>query len=150
MRSNPSCAEVEKYLHQHIPLSAHMGVRVVACDDAGVTLRAPLAPNINHHATVFGGSTSAVGILSAWAWLHFALRSAGHTSRLVIQRNTVNYLRPVTRDFEAHCAGLTAEPFQEFLRTLDRYGKSRATLSAVVTCQDKKVATFSGDYVAAR
>src|SRR6185295_7359249 len=85
MRSSPSGAEVEAYLHRHIPLSAQMGVSVVTCDATGVTLRAPLAPNINHHSTVFGGSTSAVGILSAWAWLHFALRSAGHTSRLVIQ-----------------------------------------------------------------
>lgn len=127
-----------------------MGVSVLACDATGVTLRAPLAPNINHHATVFGGSTSAVGILSAWAWLHFALRSAGLTSRLVIQRNTVDYLAPITREFEARCAGLPAEAFEEFLRTLDRYGKARVTLAAVLTCQDKKVATFSGDYVAAR
>ena len=91
-----------------------------------------------------------MGILSAWAWLHFALRSAGHTSRLVIQRNTVDYLAPITRDFEARCTGLAPEAFQEFLRTLDRHGKARATLTAVLTCQDKKVATFSGDYVAAR
>lgn len=127
-----------------------MGVSVVTCDATGVTLRAPLAPNINHHSTVFGGSASAVGILSAWAWLHFALRSAGHTSRLVIQRNTVDYLAPITREFEAHCAGLPAEPFQEFLRTLDRHGKARATLTAELMCQGKKVAAFSGDYVAAR
>lgn len=150
MRPIPSLAEVEAYLHKHIPLSADMGVRVLACDPAGVTLRAPLAPNINHHATVFGGSTSAVGILAAWAWLHFALRSAGHTSRLVIQRNTVNYLAPITHDFEARCTGLPVEQFEEFLRTLDRYGKARATLTAVLTCEGEKVATFSGEYVAAR
>jgi thioesterase domain-containing protein len=88
MRAVPSPAEVEAYLHRHIPLSADMGVAVVACEDAGVTLRAPLAPNINHRATVFGGSVSAVTILAAWTWLHFSLRAAGHTSRLVIQRNT--------------------------------------------------------------
>jgi thioesterase domain-containing protein len=150
MRPIPSLAEVEAYLHQHIPLSAGMGVSVLACDASGVTLRAPLAPNINHHATAFGGSTSAVGILSAWTWLHFALVAAGHPSRLVIQRNTVDYLAPVTRNFEARCTGLSAESFEEFLRTLDRYGKARTTLAAVLTCEGEKVATFSGDYVAAR
>jgi len=149
-RPLPSVTEVEAYLHKHIPLTADMGVRVLACDAAGVTLRAPLAPNINHHATVFGGSTSAVGILSAWTWLHFALRSAGHTSRLVIQRNTVDYLAPITRDFEAHCGGLPPGQFEEFLRTLDRYGKARAKLTASLTCGGEKKAAFSGDYVAAR
>lgn len=150
MRPQPSLTEVEAYLHQHIPLSADMGVRVSACDAAGVTLRAPLAPNINHHATVFGGSTSAVAILSAWTWLNFALGSAGQTSRLVIQRNTVDYLAPITGEFEARCAGLPAEQFEEFLRTLERYGKARATLGSVLTCSGEKVAAFSGDYVAAR
>ena len=150
MRPVSSLAEVEAYLHKHIPLSAGMGVRVVACDVAGVTLRAPLAPNINHHATVFGGSTSAVGILAAWTWLNFSLRSAGHTSRLVIQRNTVNYLAPIKGEFESRCTGLPAAQFEEFLRTLDRYGKARATLSAVLTYKGEKAATFTGDYVAAR
>jgi len=150
MRPIPSPAEVELYLHQHIPLSADMGVHVLACDAAGTTLRAPLAPNINHHATVFGGSTSAVAILAAWTWLHFALRSAGHSSRLVIQRNTVNYLAPITREFEARCTALPAAQFEEFLRTLDRYGKARVKLAAVLTCKGEKAATFTGDYVAAR
>jgi len=150
MRPSTSLAEVEVYLHQHIPLSANMGVRVVACDAGGVTLRAPLAPNINHHATVFGGSTSAVAILSAWTWLHFALRAAGHTSRLVIQRNTVDYLAPITRDFEAHCPALPAARLEEFLRALDRYGKARVTLTAGLTCKGEKAAAFSGDYVAVR
>ena len=127
-----------------------MGVRVTACDATGVTLHAPLAPNINHHATVFGGSTSAVGILAAWTWLHFALRSARHTSRLVIQRNTVNYLAPITDDFEARCDGLPGAQFDEFVATLDRYAKARVTLTAVLTCKGEKVATFSGEYVAAR
>ena len=150
MRPIPSPAEVEAYLHQHIPLSAGMGVRVAACDAEGVTLRAPLAPNINHHSTAFGGSTSALAILSAWTWLHFALRAAGHASRLVIQRNTVDYLAPVTRDFEARCTGLPAAEFEEFLRTLDRYGKARAKLTAELTCDGTKVAAFAGDYVASR
>jgi thioesterase domain-containing protein len=150
MRPIPSVAEVEAYLHRHIPLSAGMGVRVLVCDADGVTLHAPLAPNINHHSTAFGGSTSAVAILSAWTWLHFALLSAGRTSRLVIQRNTVDYLAPVTGDFEACCTGLPVAEFEEFLHTLERYGKARATLGAVIICGGEKAAVFSGDYVAAR
>jgi thioesterase domain-containing protein len=82
-------ADVQASLHGHFPISAAMGVEVLACDSAGATLRAPLGPNINHRATVFGGSASAVAILSAWTWLHFTLRNAGHPSRLVIQGNSM-------------------------------------------------------------
>jgi thioesterase domain-containing protein len=57
--------ELAHYLHEHIPLSHAMGVEVVEADWHSVTLRAPLAPNINHRETVFGGSASAVGIVAA-------------------------------------------------------------------------------------
>lgn len=150
MRAFPAPAEVEAYLHRHIPLSADMGVRVLAAESAAVVLGAPLEPNINHRSTVFGGSVSAVTILAAWTWLHFSLRAAGHTSRLVIQRNTVEYLAPVVAAFEVRCAGLPPAQFERFLRTLERHGKARAVLAADLACGGRKAASFSGEYVAVR
>ena len=69
--------DLERYLHEHIPLSKAMQVSVVSVDTDGVTLRAPLAPNINHQDTVFGGSASAVAILAGWSLLHTRLAAAG-------------------------------------------------------------------------
>ena|SRR5882724_4485203 len=145
-----SLADIEAYLHQHIPISAGMGVRVVACDPQGVTLQAPLAPNINHRATVFGGSASAVAILAAWTYLHFSLGAAELPSRLVIQRNTIDYLEPIAGDFEARCDALPVAALEEFLRTRRRHGKARVTLEAALVCGGVKVAAFSGEYVAVK
>lgn len=145
-----SSAAVQAYLHEHIPLSAMIGVEVVACTRAGVVLRAPLAPNINHRATVFGGSISAVAILAAWTWLHFALREAELASRLVIQRNTVEYLAPIDGDFEVRCDGVLAEQFDGFARQLRRLGKARVELEARLFFAGKIAAEFRGDYVAFR
>ena len=125
-----------------------MGVRVVSCSAAEVILGAPLAPNINHRATAFGGSLSAVAILSAWTWLHRAAREAGCHTRLVIQRNSIEYLAPVSTEFEARCTGLDAVVQEKFFRTLHRLGKARATLTAELTSGGQVVATFTGDYVA--
>lgn len=150
MAAAPTPAEVEAYLHGHIPISAAMGVRVRSCEASGVTLAAPLAPNINHRATVFGGSVSAVAILSAWAWLHFSLRTAGLSSRLVIQRNTVEYLAPIAGDFEARCGGVPPAAFEKFAGQLRRLGKARIGLTATLLFEGKEAATFSGDYVAVR
>lgn len=142
--------EIEAYLHRHIPISAAMGVRVQACDAAGATLTAPLAPNVNHRATVFGGSASAVAILAAWTWLHFSLQTAGQPSRLVIQKNGMEYLAPIASDFEARCDALPAATLEKFLHTLSRHGKARITFGAALTCDKAKVATFTGDYVAVK
>jgi thioesterase domain-containing protein len=148
--SSPTPAEVQSYLHQHIPISSAMGVRVLVATRAGITLGAPLAPNINHRATVFGGSVSAVAILAAWAWLHWALRDAGLTARLVIQRNTVEYLAPVAGDFEARCAGVSEAAFEKFEQQFRRLGKARVTLAAELIFEQKVAAEFEGDYVAMR
>ena len=48
-----------------MPLSQAMQVTVVEASFQQVVLTAPLAPNINHRETVFGGSASAVAILAA-------------------------------------------------------------------------------------
>ena len=55
--------EIEQYLHRYIPLAIAMGVRVKDATPARVELTAPLAPNVNHHDSVFGGSAAAVATL---------------------------------------------------------------------------------------
>src|SRR5581483_6434170 len=73
-RGPPVEQEIEQYLHRHIPLSAAMGVRVRAASPERVELAAPLAPNINHHETLFGGSGAAIATLSAWTLVNIRLR----------------------------------------------------------------------------
>ena len=50
---------LQAFLLAHVPLAGAMGVRVVEAGEAGVRLALPLAPNLNHHGTAFGGSVSA-------------------------------------------------------------------------------------------
>lgn len=148
MRHSREPAAIEEYLHTHIPLSAAMEVRVRSCEHDGVVLAAPLTPNLNHRATVFGGSATAVAILSAWSWLHWSLSEADFNCRVVIQRNQMEYLLPIERDFTAHCSGLSRDDWEKMQRTLKRYGKARCTLKAELQCDAQRVAEFTGEYVA--
>lgn len=148
MSAGREVAEITAYLHRHIPVSGQMGVAVRQCDQAGVVLTAPLAPNLNHRATVFGGSASAVSILTGWTWLHFALRANGLNCRVVIQRNTMDYLTPIDGDFTAECAGVSPGVWEKFLKTLRRHSRARLTLTADLKLKGTRVAGFSGDYVA--
>jgi len=46
----------------------------------------------------------------------------GAGARLVIQRNTVDYLAPITADFEAECPAVTSEELARVVKMLSRHG----------------------------
>ena len=62
-------AELEKFLHAKIPLTAAMGIRVVQTGPRQLILEAPLAPNINHLGSVFGGALHTLPTLACYAAL---------------------------------------------------------------------------------
>ena len=143
-----SPTELEKYLHAHIPLSMAMQVSVVSVNEEAVVLAAPLAPNINHRETVFGGSASAVAILSAWSLLHTRLVGEGIASRLVIQRNSMSYELPIDGRFTARAFLDRPADWPAFTRMLARKGKARIAASAVLEYGGQVAGRFSGEFVA--
>ena len=96
-------AQAEAYLHEHVPLTRQMQVRVAGCDAEGVRLTAPLSPNINHVGTVFAGSASALAMLAGWTLIHARLAEWPFATTLVIRRGRIDYDRPIDGDFEAWC-----------------------------------------------
>ena len=141
-------AELERYLHDHIPLSRALAVRVAHVGPEFVRLSAPLAPNLNHRRTAFGGSVASLAILAGWSWLLARLADRGPVPRLVIQEQTVEYLTPIDAGFEATCAAPTEAAWRRFARALDERGRGRLELAAEVTCEGRLAARFRGLYVA--
>jgi thioesterase domain-containing protein len=144
----PAELALERYLHQQIPLSAAMGVRVSVATRERVQLAVPLAPNVNHNETAFGGSAAALATLSAWALLHLRLAAAGVQARLVIQRSTMEYEQPIPGDFEGACRFTDEVSWERFRLTLARRGRARLTLAAHLFYDERQMATFEGDFVA--
>jgi thioesterase domain-containing protein len=140
--------ELERYLHRSIPLTEAMGVSVIGADEHSITLRAPLAPNINHRQTVFGGSASAVAMLAAWSLLYTRLVAAGIDARLVIRRNTMEYEAPISGDFEARSSVAASLDWDSFVTLLERKGKARIGASAAIRQEGRVVARFAGEFVA--
>jgi thioesterase domain-containing protein len=138
---------LERYLHQHIPLSAAMGARVLMATPQRVQLTAPLAPNVNHNETIFGGSAAALATLSAWALLHLRVARAGLEARLLIQRSSMEYQQPIPGDFDAVCRFADELLWERFRVTLVRRGRARLTLSAYLVHDARRMATFEGEFV---
>ncbi|MEJ2105904.1 MAG: thioesterase domain-containing protein [Acidiferrobacteraceae bacterium] len=142
--------EIEQYLHQHIPLSRAMGVSVVSTRNGGVELSAPLEPNINHRDTVFGGSASALAILSGWTLIHLRLEDQGVHSRVVIQQNTVKYQKPMAEQFVAMAISPDPVDWDRFVEVLVRRGRARIRVLASLYCGGEITGKFEGVFVAFR
>ena len=141
-------AALERYLHEHIPLSLAMQVSVGALSGGGVTLCAPLAPNINHRDTVFGGSASALAILAAWSLVHLRLQAAGAAGRLVIQRNHMEYSAPILGTFGARSFLAEPDRWDLFLRSLQCKGIARIRVGATLLFDEQEAGRFEGEFVA--
>lgn len=140
--------ELQAYLHEHIPLSAAMQVHVEAATPERVILGAPLRPNINHRDTVFGGSASALAILSAWSLLHIKLMAGGHKTRLVIQRNSMSYDQAIFGDFTAHAETPAPDRWRAFTHMLARKGRARISVASTLFYEGRAVGRFEGEFVA--
>lgn len=140
--------DVEAFLHQKIPLTKAMGVRVVETG-ARLVLEAPLEPNINHLGSAFGGSLHALPTLACYAALWTMLQEAGIDSHVVVKRSYASYKQPVKGVLRAISLrpppGITAE----FIEDLRRHKKARMDLEAIVEGADGKPAVeFHGSFVA--
>ena len=139
---------LEQFLHQQIPLSRAMEVSAIEVTEESVQLSAPLAPNLNHRATLFGGSASAVAILAAWSLLHVRLRAAFPTVSIVIQRQSMSYHRPICGAFVARASLAQPAEWPRFLRLLTRRGKARISVASTLDYAGQQAGYFSGDFVA--
>jgi thioesterase domain-containing protein len=134
-------------LHNQIPLSRTMGLAVGAYDNGCLTLHAPLKPNINDKDTAFAGSLNALVTLTGWSLTWLVLDSAALHGEIVIQDSTIQYLRPVTRDFVARSCLPEANDVTRFLTLLRRRGLARLELQAEIHEAGVCAVSFSGRYV---
>ena len=138
--------ELEAYLRERIPLTRAMAVEVRSAGIGGVEVYAPLAPNINHRDTVFGGSASAVAIVAAWSALHVRMRAAGLDVRLVIRRNTMSYERPIATGFTATAAPPVGDAWDKLVATVERGRRARVNVHAQLHCEGHVVGELDGEF----
>ena len=146
---NMSARGLEAFLHEKIPLTRAMGLHVAESNARQLVLEAPLAANVNHLGTAFGGSLHALPTLACYAALWTLLREAGLDGHVVVKRSAANYRSPITGRLRAIC-GRPAPPLvAEFISDLQRHKKARMELTAIVEGADGKPAVeFSGSFVA--
>lgn len=129
---NDTLLELERTLHAEIPLTRAMDVRILRADQRGLALGAALAPNLNHKKTAFGGSLNSLATLACWGLIQLLVRERGQAITVVIQESSVQFLKPVMRDFEAVCLLPPAPVIESFLHMLERKGRARLALDSTI------------------
>ena len=149
MKSKETANILEKYLLQHIPISAAMGIKVESASSQQVILSAPFLNNINHKNTVFGGSLHAVATLACWSLLHVNLLDISERNiQIFIASSEIFYTAPVISDFKAECCTPDSLEWERFRKTLQRKGKARLKLNAKIFQDSQLCVNYSGQFVA--
>lgn len=141
---------LESILHHDIPLTRDMGLKVLDWHARQLRLFLPLAANVNHKSTMFGGSLYCGAVLGGWGWLHLSLREDGiEDGHIVIQEGQISYPLPVTGDATVVCDAPDEKVWKRFLATYRRYGRARLTLQTQVLndASDEAAVRFEGQYV---
>lgn len=136
---------LQSILYKEIPLTQSMGIEVFVANEEQVILRAPLAKNINHKGTAFGGSLYSVMTLTGWSMANVLLKSADISAEVVIQDASIEYLLPVVSDFESVCL---APDFSRFLLAVKKRKRGRLRLIVEIKIAERVAVRFHGSYVA--
>lgn len=151
-RNAMSIDSPEKYLeeifHSQIPITREMGIRVAAYSGISLSLRAPLAPNVNDKGTAFGGSLYGVLVLAGWGLLHLKLQEEGIAADVMIHECNVTYSLPVADDWEAYCSLPDDGGYDRFLASLRAGGRGKIRLEARILKGGRAAVSFSGRYAA--
>lgn len=108
---------LQSVLHDDIPLTRDMGLQVIDWQAQTLSLQLPLAANVNHKSTMFGGSLYCAAVLAGWGWLHLRLRELGiDDGHIVIQEGQISYPLPVTGAAVARCTAPEEKAWERFVR----------------------------------
>jgi thioesterase domain-containing protein len=140
--------DAERFLHEKIPLTRAMGVRVVADEEGAFSVEAPVALNYNHLHTAFGGSINAVATLAGYAFLWLELRDT--SVEIVVAESTIRFRAPVRETIRAVCRRPEAETLISLKAALAEKGKARIALQVAVEENATIAAEFNGTFVAVR
>lgn len=140
--------DTERFLHEQIPLTQAMGVKLESYDGAKLVVTAPLEPNHNHLGTAFGGSLSALTTLAGYAmlWLQLGDRQA----HIVVRESSIRYKHPVRGTLRAVCLKPDEAELSTFKDTFHTTGKAHLRLRVQVIHKDKICVLYEGDFVALR
>ncbi len=140
---------INGYIHTNIPLTKAMQLSVTRFDSDGLTMEAPLSPNINDKGTAFGGSLAAILTLAGWALTVLVLREAGRKANVMVYHSQMDYRKPVTGKLLIRAAMPEEDSKAALVADMQHSGKSKWVVTGAALTDEGEVAvSYTGKYAA--
>lgn len=139
--------EFQELIYKQIPITKKMDFTIEEFSDEKISVKALLETNINHKSTAFGGSINTLLTMCGWAAVFKHIKPVDEEAHIVIQKSSVNYLKPITEDFTAVFKLKDSKKMQKFINTYIKRGKSRIEISTSIEINGVGCADFTGIYV---
>lgn len=137
---------LEEYIHEHIPITQALGVKIAYASAQEIIVSAPFSNNINHKKTVFGGSLHTITTLACWALLYENFKDSIEPVEIVVRHSEINYLHPVTTDFKAQCLIPENGKWLRFLKILTSKNRARIHLRATIYQEGVLAVDYQGTF----
>lgn len=147
---NQKIKALQSKLNEEIPLTRAMGLVVKSLTNDSVCLTAPLANNINHKSTAFGGSLYSIAVLAGWSLIYSQLQDRKLEGHIVIQESDIKYIKPVITDIEAVCRIESPALMEKFILTYLKKDMARIMLNTSIRQGNTESVRFQGKYVVHR
>ena len=140
--------ELQEKLHNEIPLTKVMNIKIQTYNEKELITTVPLDININDKGTAFGGSLSTMTIISSWSLCWLISKELGFDSKnIVVIKNENSYRKPVTKDIVWH----TQKPSEQEIATLKEKLQTKKSASIKINStimeNNEVCVEFQGYYV---
>ncbi len=142
--SDPQTAE--DYIWNEIPIAKSLSLKVLKTNP-NVEVELPIQENKNNKDTAFAGSMASGCFLAGWLTVQIEADQVCK-SDVFISKSSIDYLLPITADFQVIMNPIQDKNKSLFLKMLERKGKAKVAVSAQIVSQGKTCARFSGEYAA--
>ena len=129
--------------YRSMPPVAAMDIAIAGRDVEAdtLTLRAPLALNVNDKACAFGGSLVSLLTLAGWGLVTLRCHQLGIDADVFVADSEIRYLAPLYADLRATAALADGSGWAPFDQALRSRGRARVRIAASVPLPDGGVAT---------
>jgi thioesterase domain-containing protein len=139
---------LQHFLHTDIPLTKDMGLELVTFNNNKLQAIAPLSQNINDKGSVFGGSSSALMIISGWSLIKLNCEEFDIQADIVIHKNKTLWHKASYEDLLINAVFSEEYDFNKIKSVIGKKRHQRIDCKIELVNKDNiKFSTMTANYV---
>ncbi|RXJ60822.1 YiiD C-terminal domain-containing protein [Candidatus Marinarcus aquaticus] len=139
---------LQEKLHNEIPMTKLMGLKINEYNAKELITSAPLEINVNDKGTAFGGSLNSIVTISGWSMCQLIAYELGYEkSAIMIYKNSSEFKAPVHSRIMCHVQKPSEEKIDTLKRKLQNKHSGSLTVYAQIIEKGKVCVEFEGIYI---